>query len=52
VAFRNQDGVLVLAATVRGIIPGPRESAILKAMVEEGDPTNLGADRSAQGGID
>jgi acyl dehydratase len=48
VEFRNQDGILVLTATVKGIIPGPLESAILKAMVEEGDPTNLLADRSAE----
>jgi 3-hydroxybutyryl-CoA dehydratase len=40
VEFRNQDEIVVLAATVKGIIPGNREKAILKAMVEEGDPTN------------
>ena len=40
VEFRNQDGTVVLTATVKGIIPGIRERAILQAMVEEGDPTN------------
>jgi 3-hydroxybutyryl-CoA dehydratase len=40
VEFRNQDEIIVLTATVEGIIPGDRERAILKAMVEEGDPTN------------
>lgn len=40
VEFRNQDEIIVLIATVEGIIPGIRERAILKAMVEEGDPTN------------
>jgi 3-hydroxybutyryl-CoA dehydratase len=40
VEFRNQDEIIVLIATVEGIIPSVRERAILKAMVEEGDPTN------------
>lgn len=40
VEFRNQDETVVLTATVKGIIPGIQERAILKAMVEEGDPTN------------
>lgn len=40
VEFRNQDEIVVLTATVKGIIPGIRERAILQAMVEEGDPTN------------
>ncbi len=40
VEFRNQDEIVVLTATVKGIIPGIPERAILKAMVEEGDPTN------------
>lgn len=40
VEFWNQDEIIVLTATVEGIIPGIRERAILKAMVEEGDPTN------------
>lgn len=40
VEFRNQDEIVVLTATVKGIIPGIRERVILQAMVEEGDPTN------------
>jgi len=40
VEFRNQDEIVVLTASVKGIIPGNRERAILKSMVEEGDPTN------------
>ena len=40
VEFRNQDGALVISATVKGIIPNVEERAILKAMVDEGDPTN------------
>jgi len=38
--FQNQDGVVVLTGTVQGIVPGEAERAVLKAMVEEGDPTN------------
>jgi 3-hydroxybutyryl-CoA dehydratase len=40
VVFQNQDEIVVLTATVKGIIPGIPERAILKAMIEEGDPTN------------
>jgi 3-hydroxybutyryl-CoA dehydratase len=40
VVFQNQDEIVVLTATVKGIIPGIRERAILQAMIEEGDPTN------------
>lgn len=40
VEFRNQDETVILTATVKGIIPGLPERQILKAMVEEGDPTN------------
>ncbi len=40
VDFRNQDEIIVLTATVEGIIPGIPERRILKAMVEEGDLTN------------
>lgn len=40
VEFRNQDGLMVLTATVSGIVPGREEKAILEAMVAEGDPTN------------
>jgi 3-hydroxybutyryl-CoA dehydratase len=40
VEFRNQDDILVLTATVKGIIPSIQERAVLKAIIEEGDPTN------------
>jgi acyl dehydratase len=40
VVFQNQDDIVVLTATVKGIIPGIQERAILQAMVEEGDTTN------------
>ncbi len=40
VVFHNQDDTVVLTATVEGIIPGPPERLILKAIVEGGDPTN------------
>ncbi|MCX5829464.1 MAG: MaoC family dehydratase [Deltaproteobacteria bacterium] len=40
VEFNNQDGVIVLTATVKGIIPGSMERAVMNTMIEEGDPTN------------
>jgi len=40
VEFRNQDEAVVLTATVKGIVPGLPERAILTVMVAEGDPTN------------
>lgn len=40
VEFHNQDEIVVLTATVKGIMPGAPERAILKTMIEEGDPTN------------
>jgi len=40
VDFSNQDGVLVVSASVKGIVPSLAERGILKAMVDEGDPTN------------
>ncbi len=40
VDFLNQDGTLVISATVRGIIPGVEERSIMKSMVDDGDPTN------------
>jgi 3-hydroxybutyryl-CoA dehydratase len=50
VEFRNQDETVVLTATVKGIIPGIQERAILQGMVEEGDPTNkLSAKRADRG---
>ena len=38
--FRNQDETIVLEASLKGILPGPPEREVLKAMVAEGDPTN------------
>ena len=38
--YTNQDGETVLEAELFGIIPGPEEQEVLKAMVEEGDSTN------------
>jgi 3-hydroxybutyryl-CoA dehydratase len=38
--FVNQDKVLVLEATILGVIPGKPEQEVLHAMLEEGDPTN------------
>jgi 3-hydroxybutyryl-CoA dehydratase len=38
--YQNQDGVVVLEASLTGIIPGPPEQQVLKAMIAEGDPTN------------
>jgi hypothetical protein len=40
VEFQNQDEIVVVTATVKGIMPGVQERAILQTMVEEGDPTN------------
>lgn len=40
VEFHNQDGVIVLTATIKGIIPGSMERTIMNTMIEEGDPTN------------
>ncbi len=39
VDFRNQDGALVISVTCKGIIPNVEERAILKAIVDDGDPT-------------
>ena len=38
--FRNQDGTLVISVTCKGIIPNVEERVILKAIVDNGDPTN------------
>lgn len=40
VLFQNQDKITVLEATLTGIIPGPQEREVLKAMLAEGDPSN------------
>jgi acyl dehydratase len=36
----NQDGVLVLEASLSGRLPSPAERQVLETMVAEGDPTN------------
>jgi acyl dehydratase len=38
--FRNDVGATVLIGVVTGFIPGVKEKQVMKAMVEEGDPTN------------
>ena len=38
--FTLPDGTVVLEAHLKGIVPGPGEKEVLKAMVAEGDPTN------------
>ena len=40
IIFRNQHNVIVLEATLKGIIPGDREKVVMKTMISEGDPTN------------
>jgi acyl dehydratase len=39
--YINEDGLIVLEADLEGIVPGEPEQEVLKAMVQEGDPTNL-----------
>jgi acyl dehydratase len=38
--YTNQKGETVLEGELFGVIPGPEEREVLKAMVAEGDPTN------------
>jgi len=38
--YKNQDGTLVIEAILKGIIPGPNEKDVMRAMIAEGDPTN------------
>ncbi len=38
--FTGSDGTLVLEAHLKGMVPGPREKEVMRAMVAEGDPTN------------
>jgi acyl dehydratase len=38
--FTNALGQVVLEGEVTGYVPGPEERAVLKTMIEEGDPTN------------
>jgi 3-hydroxybutyryl-CoA dehydratase len=38
--YKNQEGLVVLEATITGILPNARERDILSQMGAEGDPTN------------
>jgi hypothetical protein len=38
--FTNEDQVTVLVGVVTGFIPGDKEKQVMRAMVDEGDPTN------------
>lgn len=38
--FTNEDQATVLVGAVTGFIPGDKEKQVMKAMVDEGDPTN------------
>lgn len=38
--YRNQHGILVMKAFLKGILPGDREKEVMRAMVAEGDSTN------------
>ena len=38
--YENQEGAVVLEASLTGIVPGDAERQVLQAMVAEGDPTN------------
>ncbi len=38
--YTNQNGMVVLEASITGILPNARERDILSQMVAEGDPTN------------
>jgi len=38
--YQNNDAVVVLEADLEGIVPAEPEQRVLKAMVQEGDPTN------------
>ena len=40
VVYKNQDGLIVLEATITGILPNEQERNILSQMVTEGDQTN------------
>jgi 3-hydroxybutyryl-CoA dehydratase len=38
--FKNQDGEIVIEASLAGVVPGAPEKQAIAAMVEEGDVTN------------
>jgi len=46
--YTNQNEETVLEAELFGVIPGPEEQQVLKAMLAEGDPTNKLRDRRTE----
>ena len=38
--FTNQNGDIVIEASITGIVPGPPERQVMQTMMAEGDPTN------------
>jgi len=38
--YQNQEGTIVLEASLTGILPRPPEQEVMRQMVAEGDPTN------------
>ncbi|WDH25568.1 MaoC family dehydratase [Pseudomonas chlororaphis] len=40
ISMTNEDGIIVLEGQTSGLVPGPKERAILMRMLAEGDPTN------------
>jgi 3-hydroxybutyryl-CoA dehydratase len=38
--FKNQQGEIVIEASVTGMVPGPAEKRVMETMLAEGDPTN------------
>ncbi len=38
--YRNQHGIVVMKAFLKGIVPGEKEKEVMRAMVAEGDPDN------------
>jgi acyl dehydratase len=46
--YTNQNGDVVIEASLTGIIPGASERQILQLMVQEGDPTNRSTSESLE----
>ncbi|PMY59733.1 MULTISPECIES: MaoC family dehydratase [Pseudomonas] len=40
ISMTNEDGIIVLEGQTSGLVPGPKERAILMRMLAEGDPSN------------
>jgi len=38
--YRNQHGIVVMEAFLKGILPGSKEKQVMAAMAAEGDPSN------------